>query len=1490
MTRVTGQAPDDDDNELYENENEYENVKTVETGGCWYLRGKIGKSPVLLLIDSGASVSLIDEAVYNALDDSVKSPLSPTNKLLRNANGQVMAVKGESVVKVKFDEDVHSIPLIVAPLGGLQAIVGMDWLSNESSKIDLEQGILSYGKGEYELHHRIESQCCLVRLNEAIEVPGNSVLQVKGSAQCDISHGGNALLECSKYGLAQEGLVPPRSVVKIGGDSEICFTLYNFESEGQRLLPHTPVAELSPVDEDAIVPFWPVNDKSPLNKPENVPSSSECENSYDVCCTIDECCEKVHVDPNKCDTEHQPECKHGCDQIPEHLQAMYAEAIAGLSKKEAKQVKKLILDYQDTFAAPDAPLGKCKVLEHHIDTGDAPPIKQCWRRFGAYHRGVIRKEVNTMMEKGVIKESTSSWSMPLVLVRKEDGTVRCCGDARKLNAVTKPDAYPLPNCQDCIEALSGAIFFSTTDLNCGFWQVKLDHESMAKTAFSTPDGGHYEFQVLPFGLSNAPATFERIMELVLRGLQWTECLVFLDDIISFGKDFQEALTRLEHVFERLRSADLKMKPSKTHLFRSQVRFLGHLVSKDGVRPDDRKVEAIRTWPKPTCLRENRSFLGLASYYRKFIKGFSQIAAPMTALTEKNKPFIWDEKCDEAMTQLKKALCQAPVLDYPSSSLQCQFILDTDASDQALGGCLQQVVEGQEKVIAYASKSLSQSQRRYCTTYKELLAVVEFCKHFRHLLLGRKFVVRTDHSSLRWLQNFRFVDCNMISRWITYLSEFDYEIVHRKGKDHNNGDALSRRPISKCRRACKFPECPDCTRIIGAVQLETIAEENCQEMADVAYQLCDSEVCDSQRGAQVEHKVKTEQAVCVGDTPPGDHNELPLKNTPGGQCYEPDKDDPWRSQCINLQDEICTTDEEGEPSNMSCQSQMKHIAPVMNPSAQEADSTDDDSDIVDETFINWMDHYPLEELAIMQQSDMHIGKVIQWKEAGLTRPPSKEELAAHSEIVQALCTRWKYLEMQGGLLYRRWPLKYDPSQTELQLVAPFSLQNEIYRQLHNSKLGGHFGIGKTLANVRRRFYWPGQKSDVQRWCIECIKCALAKGSPAHRVPMKNMMVGSFNYRLALDLVGPLPESDGYFYILCLCEYMTKLVVLIPTKTKSAMECADGIVNSYIATYGVPCYIHGDQDPSWQSALFTEMCKILGMTRTRTSPHHPAGDGLVERYNRTVQQMLKIFVNETRSDWASLLPLLAMAIRSTPTEPTGCSANLLLYGHELAVPIDVMVRDPPRQKAKLRLSSEYIQWLRSSLQMTHEFARKNLKKAALRMKRNYDAHLTPFAKDIGELAFRYIPPGGSKKLAKCWHGPYRVKEKCSDLNYIIELEPGGRCVRVHVNNLKGYHGRAPPQWANAPDIDPSSATPSNQLGPLPPASEQRPADPPASSDGSEDSAGEEEGVAMPMTTPETAVQSDSSSSSDQPPSEPCDLAPRRSKRTRKTPAKLDQYVRH
>lgn len=462
-----------------------------------------------------------------------------------------------------------------------------------------------------------------------------------------------------------------------------------------------------------------------------------------------------------------------------------------LTLEQRDRMLEMLLRYHDTFALDDSELGVTQYTQHRIETGDEPPIRQYARRIPYSVRGHVTGLVDEMLRREVIRPSSSPWASPVVLVRKKDDTYRFCVDYRRLNAATKSDVYPLPRIDDYLDTLAGARYFTTLDLASGYWQVAMEPQSIEKTTFVTHTGS-YEFLVMPFGLKNAPATFQRLMGKVLAGLPQTVCMDYIDDILVVGNTFERHLENLEAVLQRLQAAGLKLKTQKCAVGRREVMYLGYVISPEGIRTDPKKTHAVTEFPTPTNVSQLRSFVGLTSYYRRFIKNYARIARPLHALTGKNQPYVWTGECQAAFEELKRLLTMAPVLVFPD--FKCPFILETDASLEGLGAVLAQRKEdGMIHPVSYASRTVQGAEKRYASTEMEALAVIWAVRHYRHYLYGHSCTVFTDNQALKSLLRTP-QPSGKLARWGMTLQELDLTIEYRTGKANGNADALSRNPV------------------------------------------------------------------------------------------------------------------------------------------------------------------------------------------------------------------------------------------------------------------------------------------------------------------------------------------------------------------------------------------------------------------------------------------------------------------------------------------------------------------------------------------------------------------------------------------------------------------------------------------------------------------------------------------------------------------------
>ncbi|KAL4156031.1 hypothetical protein QTP88_000066 [Uroleucon formosanum] len=467
-----------------------------------------------------------------------------------------------------------------------------------------------------------------------------------------------------------------------------------------------------------------------------------------------------------------------------------------MNNEEKTTIQELCSEYADIFFLEGDTINCTEAVQHEIKIpSGTQPIYQKPYRLPYAQKKEINEQIKQLEQNEIIVPSESPWNAPLLIVPKKmdasgNKKYRVVVDFRKLNNITVGDAFPMPDITSILDQLGKAKYFSCLDLASGYHQIGIHPRYMEKTAFSTSEG-HYEFKRMCFGLKGAPATFQRLMNRVLNGINGSRAFVYLDDIIVIGATLQEHTTRLREVFERLRQYNLQLQPPKCEFLRKEVNYLGHVITENGVKPDPKKIECIVNYPVPDNTKKIKSFLGLIGYYRKFIKDFSKKAKPLTNLLKQNQPFIWSDSCEDSFLFFKNILTNEPILQHPD--FDRPFIVTTDASNTAIGAILSQGKVGTDLPITYASRTLNKAEKNYNTTEKELLAIVWAVKQFRPYLYGRKFTVVTDHKPLTWLFGVKDPGARLV-RWRLQLEEFDYNVIYKPGTQNTNSDALSR--ISK----------------------------------------------------------------------------------------------------------------------------------------------------------------------------------------------------------------------------------------------------------------------------------------------------------------------------------------------------------------------------------------------------------------------------------------------------------------------------------------------------------------------------------------------------------------------------------------------------------------------------------------------------------------------------------------------------------------------
>ena len=825
--------------------------------------------------------------------------------------------------------------------------------------------------------------------------------------------------------------------------------------------------------------------------------------------------------------------------------------------------------------------------------------------------------------------------------------MRFCLDLRKLNEQTVKDAYSLPRIEESLDCLNGAQIFSSIDLKSGYWQVELTEESKAMTAFTVGPLGFYECVRMPFGLTNGPATFQQLMESCLGKMHLNWCIIYLDDIIVFSKTPKEHLRRLCGVFRKLREAGLKLKPSKCEFFKDRIAYLGHVVSKAGIETDTKKIQEIVDWPRPVTVTDVRQFLGFTNYYRKFIKGYTVVANPLNKLIsgenakKKNKKVEWTEDCEKSFCELKKICTQTPVLAY--ANYEKPFKLTTDASKKGLGAVLSQVGDdGIEKPVAFASRTLSKSEKNYTIHKLEFLALKwSVMARFHEYLYGSNFEVFTDNNPLSYVLSSAKLDATG-QRWIATLQgPYNFKIHYKPGRLNQVADSLS--------------------RIDQGSDIETISELEVQT------------ILDSGGAADVSIPFAGMSA---------EQNPIIMKNLQiPGMVNRPNRD--WQQE---------------------------------------------------------------------QMNDSGIGPVLEWK-LGKRGPINKKD----SRAAKLLFKQRKQLNIQQGLLYCILKHKKTGRET-LQFVLPERFRRRALEACHDEF--GHQGMDKTTLLLQKRFFWNNLVQETREHIRGCSRCLTFK-TPEESSDLERIECSYPLEMIHLDFLSvgqPGKDQTGNnkksINVLVVTDHFTRFSQTYVTNNQMAPVIAHTLWDKFISQYGWPKKILTDQGQGFESKLFKDLCDIAHIEKIRTCPYRSQGNGQVERFNKTLLNMIGTIKLEEKLHWPTKVQALTHAYNCTESQATGYSPFFLFYRREPRIPVDVEFGLPDVQTKDT--VSNFVSQLRKILEQAYSLAREINSDQMGRHKRYFDQKHKCMRVEPGDLVMVRIKAlGRDHKIADKWESvPYRV----------------------------------------------------------------------------------------------------------------------------------------
>lgn len=853
-----------------------------------------------------------------------------------------------------------------------------------------------------------------------------------------------------------------------------------------------------------------------------------------------------------------------------------------LNLEEKCNLLQLCTNFSDVFYKENTPLTFTNQIKHCINTFDEIPIFSRTYRYPHVHKNEVDRQIKSMLEQNIIRASNSPWDSPIWIVPKRvDSTGekkwRLVVDYRKLNEKTVSDKYPIPNIDDIFDKLGKCQYFTVLDLASGFHQIEMNPSDIAKTAFSVDTGndgyrGHYEYLRMPFGLKNSPSTFQRVMDNVLRGLK--NVLVYMDDIIVYSTSLQEHIQNLEDVFQRLRESNFKVQLNKCEFMKRETPFLGHIVTAEGIKPDPGKVKAIQNFPIPKTTTEIKSFLGLLGYYRKFIPNFAKITKPLTSCLKKGSKIEVTPEYINCFRLCQNLLMNDPILQYPD--FEKEFNVRCDASNFAIAGVLSQGPIGSDKPIAYASRTLNDSEVRYSTIEKELLAIVYATKYFRPYLYGRRFNIITDHKPLQYLMNIKEPN-SRLTRWRLRLEEFDYKIIYQKGKTNTNADCLSRVEIQQN-------------------ETEEVTNTDSESEDDAPLSLL------------VNH---SESPLSSSD----EEDNIPLLEL-ARRSRLPDSD-------FSAEDEIplavlAAQEEKSKPApnweKSTIHTELEN--PVVEiPILEKPLNTFDNQLLL--TFVHHspskpktVEIFPGKKRILAQININNIEKEVIDLFRDKVQPQTKLGIHSPDQYIPAITTTLQKTFKDSA--YRLFFCK-----TKLQDVIDKEKQFQIVKGIHDSHTN-HRGIAETEKRVKRNYYWPNIINTVKELINNCEICQTSK---YERNPNKQMIQ-----------VVPLPiKPFEVVHIDTLTVNRQKFLTLIDVFSKYAqaypIESTSGVsvlyaLIIYMSHHGLPISITADQGTEFKNLLIREFANLHKITLHYISVGNPASNGAIERFHSTALEHIRV----------------------------------------------------------------------------------------------------------------------------------------------------------------------------------------------------------------------------------------------------------------------------
>ncbi len=1206
---------------------------------------KIGCNDVTVVLDTGAYLNMISHDFYNKV--TVFQPgvkLNPHRRIrMRDANSKPIYSEGE----VEFEIEVRDcfLPVTCQVVTSLPVpfLLGWNWLKQNDVIISpgTESAVL-YGQPVLTALEDLSTpDPIFVNLAYPVEIQPTSMVQVKVYIK------DQALKRLTKFDLAgvsagatcgdesamsdeyelyispheellQHGLIMSLGIISLTAAGEGFVKIANPTDDHMYLESGTCVAIAVPMDDFEIL------DSEGIHR-QIVLLVQEAEHEEESTGTASQT--EVTAPAHYFDSEiFQPNVLRLEERDTAGLDPIDWESLLPVGVMTADQ-RHALIDMlnanRDVFATSVAQVGRVSCVKHEIKLKpDARIVRQRPYRLSPEKQEALDAQIQELLRAKVVVESDSPWQSPVVMIKKRnkapDGSDlwRTCIDYRALNAMTQKDTgyFAMPTFDDLYDSISRQRpqWMSSLDMLSGYYQIEMDEKSQDYTTFNTGKGS-YKFLRCPFGLSLAPFSYSRAMHAALSRLGQTYVWFYLDDVFVASRTFQVHLKHLQKVFNQFRQYGFTVHPHKCDFARQELKFLGHIWTRDGIKPDSTKVEVMQNFPAPTSVTEVRRWLGLSGYYRRFVKDYSKLAHPLTELTKKDVPFEWTPGAQEAMDKIKTALLEQAVLYYPR--LDREFVLNTDASKHSISSILSQKDdEGVLRPVAFFSMKLSPAQQVWDINSKEAFALVMSIRLHRHLIGLNKLQVVTDNLTTRYLQTLKRSSAPKLLRWALELQGMDIEIKHAPGRTIQAVDALSRIP-SQNKTMAEHPNRAELKRPLREeLVLNAPLDFNVPSVSDLLNESLEGE---------------------------GRGNEVTRQHAQ--RMYE-------------LRTEVA--DSQLEPDPESDENDDTDLELIDNP------ITFAFPQLAEEAALNLHETY-INRASVMKQKQAQspdFQPMISYLTDG-TLPRKKracQTLLADSQ---------NFVIGDDGLLYHLFSpsRRKDEASYRAQLCLPAEYRGYVVHKYHDEILGAHCGTVRLLTALRRRYFWPKMQTDVVDYVRTCAACIQSKrSSNMRKAPMELRQTYPIFYHVHMDVVSlPKDPATGYSKCLVMIDSFSSYAELTAIKNERAPTVGEAFFRNWVCRHSVPTLITTDRHKSFRSQFLQALAKLLGSKQVFTSSNRPQSNSKVERANSSILNILRVLASENRN-WCELLPVVRFGLN------TGMNASSLYSPYFLAHGVPKRVR--------------------------------------------------------------------------------------------------------------------------------------------------------------------------------------------------------------------------